>query len=1070
MRARSRDVADVASLVERFKERGADESRRREAFDKDWDDRLVAFRKRCDAVEQKLRDRHESSLEKTRVTLELRLSQKPKRFTPQLETLLNKRKELLRQNRFSEVLDALRAAEEREGVEMEEHLKRTRKENIAYLDELFQTQRDELAVFAREREAEESRLASARADAMRRAVKNGFKAYQGVAVEPEIHQSLSEDLEGEKENERDNRNRRRFMGKPSQRNGLKLEGHQGESQSRDVSPLHTTPTKGRTEISMSKQSDAVPSTPSSPATLLQFYENRGGKADVMRLGTAISNLGMDSILGTTSRPGTALRPEMHAPPARLAIHAAALYDAHDASGFVPPGSPIALNSHPYSGVYSFDRQTDDAMNNFMMSDAQRNALAELHARRDASLRLWEQEERAVLASSGLMSDAPGQMPGQMHQRGYGAHVPSHSQSTSRPVSSMSAHFGVPNIQNALTVSLTQLHRQTASSGVVTFAKEPSNGNGLDNSNNAVRLTRPPFLRNRANDNRSPSFGPPVAEARAAADDLHAAAISMTQPSLKRADQSESAAVRRKREEAAAFAEEAAERRRTLRGDDSNTMVYNGHLSDDDSSIASDELDDLCLASPRASNTSGSININLGSVSGTFVEEPLLAPRGTGVVVGHTGRSTVMRDGLKLSNAGNSMDLPNHSGQITHRFGSGSRGVAPKQVADSQNDSIRDFPLGSVARGANILKRMPGPDDCYRNRRMGEGVDAGVGELGFPNRDEDLRDAPVVLKKETTEAIDAKKTDDRRIVDDDGSQPLRDAPQTQRTGLRGLRSSTVPPLNTQSSEKAAAAQNAAVAAARLAAFKYGQVIAPTTSVHGEPIGGMRRLNAHIREGSTMDVTSNVTPGVTPTSNTYVRHRAPPVGHHVDSATGLKMSDVEITKAVQRDGLSKGEVIIEPEKLSPSEKRRAHRLGIYGGIHDGSPVYGGMSTTALQMRRSDADITHAPPTPEELKLLFKHVRKGEYDGVKVLFKKRNVDINVRDGFGNTLLIVACQNGAGRVAKLCLKKGADVNCVNGKKCSALHFALSFGFEKLADWLVEHGADKRAVNDNGKTPYEGL
>lgn len=102
-----------------------------------------------------------------------------------------------------------------------------------------------------------------------------------------------------------------------------------------------------------------------------------------------------------------------------------------------------------------------------------------------------------------------------------------------------------------------------------------------------------------------------------------------------------------------------------------------------------------------------------------------------------------------------------------------------------------------------------------------------------------------------------------------------------------------------------------------------------------------------------------------------------------------------------------------------------------------------------------------------MLFKHARRGEYDGVKILFKKRIVDPNaLRDGHGNTLLLTAVGAGSGRVAKFLLKKGADVNCVNGKKNSALHFASRFGFTKIADWLVHNGANKLLVNDDGETP----
>ena len=68
------------------------------------------------------------------------------------------------------------------------------------------------------------------------------------------------------------------------------------------------------------------------------------------------------------------------------------------------------------------------------------------------------------------------------------------------------------------------------------------------------------------------------------------------------------------------------------------------------------------------------------------------------------------------------------------------------------------------------------------------------------------------------------------------------------------------------------------------------------------------------------------------------------------------------------------------------------------------------------------------------------------------------------------MACQNGAGRIAKLCLRHGADVNAVNRKRNSALHFCVQYGFHAMADWLLENGADRDLVNDEGQTAYQGI
>jgi ankyrin repeat protein len=58
---------------------------------------------------------------------------------------------------------------------------------------------------------------------------------------------------------------------------------------------------------------------------------------------------------------------------------------------------------------------------------------------------------------------------------------------------------------------------------------------------------------------------------------------------------------------------------------------------------------------------------------------------------------------------------------------------------------------------------------------------------------------------------------------------------------------------------------------------------------------------------------------------------------------------------------------------------------------------------------------------------------------LLKKPGLSVDVRDKFGNTPLIVACQNGHGRLAKMCVRYGADVNAVNHKKNTPLHFTAA-------------------------------
>ena len=1124
MRAAPRaDDADVASLVGRFRAKGEEESRRRDAFDKEWDQRVLSFRKRCDAVERKLRDRHAAALEKTRASLEARLVSKPKRYTPQLEELLRKRKELMRRRQFSEALDALKQAEAREKVELEDHKRRVRGENVEILDALFRTQRDELAVFARERDAEETRISAARANAAARAAKNGFRDYEARRVAGDERDSGSDD-DDDDPNAAALRGAHRVSRVPSiQRRGMASTGGAPASTAR--AHAHTEnvlrfssgderdawrPSPPPPPSSF-KQDDVLEphlnSAPASPAALSRFYCDVGGVADVMRLDTADNGVENGERVSRPASSHSTRRWTSHDSTRRHSTtqRGAAVdgfgfgpdvFPPSGASGFVPPGSPIgstavrvASTVQPYAGAYAVDPRVDDAAYGFMVSDAQRNALAELHARRDAALRLWEAEERALVTSSaGWMPIPNGD-----------ARVPSTLNRTGARLFSTSA-------------------RARVSRPPTTSRNVADDKNKNENENE--------------NENASKKVGLSGAEARAAADDLVAAAMRMTAGAERVCP--EPTAKRRAREEAAAAAEARAERRRELKGDDRSSVTVTGrgpagvtglslgYLSDDDSSVDSEELDDLYLATPPgarlgekdvpkpgatvyadtdANSTLGGVRLALGSLAGAFKAEPgPVVPRGGGRVVGGLGSSAAPRvlPGVDV------MTHRARGGESAGLYGQtvATRGPAAPRVADDANDPRRDFPAGDVARGAALLRRMPGPDDCYRSRRLGADADAGVGELGFPRRDDWIasrspaKEASPAKGEEKDERLDAAgsvehddttrlqvssvsdvsdgaKTFSRLVVLDESREP---SPPRLR-GLGALRPREEKESATVGKDAANAAEDeerlithterqrsvsAAVAAARLASFKYGAAVAPAVGAFGQPIqtrpAFRRDDDKTVRGERNKNENENENENKNASARSPPRRRVAPLGHNVDPVTLLKLADAELTRAVERDGLSRGEVLV-------SLKPNADATDANANAKDETD----QARNAIAF--SDPTALPARATKEDLDLLFKFCRKGEYELCRDLFKKHGFDPNVRDAHGNTPLIVACQNGAGRVAKLCLRRGADVNVFNAKRNTALHFAATFGFEKLASWLNENGADKHAVNDNGKKPFdEGL
>jgi hypothetical protein len=77
---------------------------------------------------------------------------------------------------------------------------------------------------------------------------------------------------------------------------------------------------------------------------------------------------------------------------------------------------------------------------------------------------------------------------------------------------------------------------------------------------------------------------------------------------------------------------------------------------------------------------------------------------------------------------------------------------------------------------------------------------------------------------------------------------------------------------------------------------------------------------------------------------------------------------------------------------------------------------------------------------------------------------------NGYGDTLLITAVQQGHQRVCELLLQKGANVNHQNAFGNTSLHFAFEHNYTDLAMWLIQQGGDDTAVNIGDLSVYDGL
>jgi hypothetical protein len=81
-----------------------------------------------------------------------------------------------------------------------------------------------------------------------------------------------------------------------------------------------------------------------------------------------------------------------------------------------------------------------------------------------------------------------------------------------------------------------------------------------------------------------------------------------------------------------------------------------------------------------------------------------------------------------------------------------------------------------------------------------------------------------------------------------------------------------------------------------------------------------------------------------------------------------------------------------------------------------------------------------------------------------------LNKTDEHGNTMLMLAAQNGNMKICKYLLAKGANPNHQNHFGQTPAHFAIAYRFFDLSTYLFENGADDTLENKYGLSPYDGL
>eukprot|EP00644_Phytophthora_capsici_P003814 jgi/Phyca11/108789/e_gw1.15.793.1 len=140
-------------------------------------------------------------------------------------------------------------------------------------------------------------------------------------------------------------------------------------------------------------------------------------------------------------------------------------------------------------------------------------------------------------------------------------------------------------------------------------------------------------------------------------------------------------------------------------------------------------------------------------------------------------------------------------------------------------------------------------------------------------------------------------------------------------------------------------------------------------------------------------------------------------------------------------------------------------------DPVPPTTGPTKPVPQVEKRDA-VSQAVKEADQLDTILSLCRHGKYDEVELLLNSPewSIGIDAKDATGNTLLSVACQNNNKRIAKLCMRRGADINTQNLNGQSLLHYCHEYGFHDLMEYLMEKGARDDLLNADGLTCYEGL
>ncbi|CAM9283295.1 unnamed protein product, partial [Pylaiella littoralis] len=165
----------------------------------------------------------------------------------------------------------------------------------------------------------------------------------------------------------------------------------------------------------------------------------------------------------------------------------------------------------------------------------------------------------------------------------------------------------------------------------------------------------------------------------------------------------------------------------------------------------------------------------------------------------------------------------------------------------------------------------------------------------------------------------------------------------------------------------------------------------------------------------------------------------------------------------------------------------RIGTGDGA--GSPGAGSRGTTAVPIHFKELVVLTRRGKYKQIREILEPLPDRRFDPSTIrvpyvsgfgtayvdAYEQEPFNLNKVDDHGNSLLMVAAQNGNLKMAKLYIYKGANPNHQNKAGNTAGHYAISYQYFELSEWLFLQdgnggGADDTLENSYGLGPYDGL